>query len=179
MADYIKIPEDRIGVLIGKDGRTKKDIEESAEVSLEIDSETGSVAVEKTGDPIKALKGPEIVKAIARGFPPEVALKLLDDDMMMYESINIKKATSSDSEMREKKGRLIGRDGRTRELMEELTGADVRIYGKTFGVIGSPEQVEIVMTAAEMLLQGASHGTVYSYMERKRNELQRSRMEYY
>lgn len=185
MPEHLKIPDDRIGVLIGTEGETKRRIEELAEVSIEVDSESGAVSVSRgeDADPVRSLKGPRIVKAIARGFPPESALRLLDDvdgdeEMVIYESINIKKATGSDGETRAKKGRLIGRDGRTRELMEELTGAEVRIYGKTFGAIGTPEQVDVATTAAEMLLDGAPHGTVYSYMEDKRNEMKRSGIEY-
>jgi ribosomal RNA assembly protein len=185
MPEHLKIPDDRIGVLIGTDGETKKKVEESAEVEIEVDSESGAVTVTRAedADPVRSLKGPRIVKAIARGFPPESALRLLDDvdgdaSMVVYESINIKKAAGSDSETRAKKGRLIGRNGRTRELMEELTGAEVRIYGKTFGAIGTPEQVEAATTAAEMLLDGAPHGTVYSYMEEKRNEMNSAGIEY-
>jgi len=185
MPEHIKIPDDRIGVLIGTEGETKRRIEDLAEVSIEVNSESGAVSVTRgeDADPVRSLKGPRIVKAIARGFPPESALRLLDDvdgdeEMVIYESINIKKATGSDGETRAKKGRLIGRDGRTRELMEELTGAEVRIYGKTFGAIGTPEQVDVATTAAEMLLDGAPHGTVYSYMEEKRNEMKRSGIEY-
>jgi len=185
MSDHFKIPDDRIGVLIGKDGETKERIESLAEVAIEVDSESGAVSVTRgeDADPVRSLKGPRIVEAIARGFPPGSALRLLDDvdgtaEMVIYESINIKKAVGSDGEMRAKKGRLIGRNGRTRELMEELTGADVRIYGKTFGAIGTPEQVEAATTAAEMLLDGAPHGTVYSYMEEKRNEMNSSGIEY-
>ena len=185
MPEHLKIPDDRIGVLIGTEGETKRRIEELAEVSIEVNSESGAVSVTRgeDADPVRSLKGPRIVKAIARGFPPDSALRLLDDvdgdeEMVIYESINIKKATGSDGETRAKKGRLIGRDGRTRELMEELTGAEVRIYGKTFGAIGTPEQVDVATTAAEMLLDGAPHGTVYSYMEDKRNEMKRSGIEY-
>ena len=185
MPEHFKIPDDRIGVLIGTEGETKSRIEDLAGVSVEVDSESGAVSVTRgdDADPVRSLKGPRIVKAIARGFPPDSALRLLDDidgdeDMVIYESINIKKATGSEGETRAKKGRLIGRDGRTRELMEELTGAEVRIYGKTFGAIGTPQQVDVATTAAEMLLDGAPHGTVYSYMEDKRNEMKRAGIEY-
>ena len=37
----IRIPEDRIGVLIGKSGNTKSEIEKKCSVSLEIDSDSG------------------------------------------------------------------------------------------------------------------------------------------
>ncbi|MFB6270810.1 MAG: pre-rRNA-processing protein PNO1, partial [Halobacterium sp.] len=86
----------------------------------------------------------------------------------------------NDNDLRRKKGRLIGENGRTRELMEELTGASVVIYGSTFGVIGQPNEVDVARSAAEMLLDGAPHGSVYSFLERKRaEELKQQGMEYH
>ena len=176
---HVKIPDDRIGVLIGQGGETMREIEAQAEVRLDIDSESGNVRIEKVGDPVVGLKGPDIVKAIGRGFSPEDALSLLDDDMMMFELIDIEAASRNKNDLRRQKGRLIGEGGRTRELMEELTGASVAIYGSTLGVIGGPQQVEAVREAAEMLLEGAPHGTVYSFLEDKRNELKHKGMEYH
>ena len=176
---HVKVPDDRIGVLIGRGGETMREIEAQAEVRLDIDSESGNVSIEKVGDPVLGLKGPDIVKAIGRGFSPEDALALLDDDMMMFELIDIEAASRNKNDLRRQKGRLIGEGGRTRELMEELTGASVAIYGSTLGVIGGPQQVEAVREAAEMLLEGAPHGTVYSFLEDKRNELKHKGMEYH
>ena len=42
---HIKIPEERVGVLIGPDGSMKKLIEEKSKTLLEIDSESGTVTV--------------------------------------------------------------------------------------------------------------------------------------
>jgi ribosomal RNA assembly protein len=163
---HVKVPDDRIGVLIGGGGETMREIEDRAEVRLDIDSETGNVRVEKVGDPVKGLKGPDIVKA-------------LEDDMMMFDLIDIDAASRNKRDLRRHKGRLIGEDGRTRELMQELTGASVTIYGSTLGIIGGPEQVDAVREAAEMILEGAPHGAVYSFLERKRNELKHKGMEYH
>ena len=176
---HVKVPDDRIGVLIGRGGETMREIEERAEVRLDIDSESGNVRIEKVGDPLLGLKGPDIVKAIGRGFSPEEALALLDDEMTMFELIDIEAASRNKNDLRRQKGRLIGEGGRTRELMEELTGASVRIYGTTLGVIGAPQEVEAVREAAEMLLEGAPHGTVYSFLEDKRDELKHKGMEYH
>jgi ribosomal RNA assembly protein len=55
--------------------------------------------------------------------------------------------------------------------MEELPGAEVVIYGTTVGIIGQPEEVEAVRRAVDMILDGAPHGAVYSFLERKHNEL--------
>ena len=168
---HVTVPKDRIGVLIGEGGETMRDIEERAEVRLDIDSETGSVRVESVGDPIVGLNGPDIVKAIGRGFAPEDALRLLEDDLKMFELVDIEAATRNKKDLRRKKGRLIGEDGRTRELMAELSGADVVVYGTTLGIIGSPEEVNAVRRAVGMILDGAPHGAVYSFLERKHNEL--------
>ncbi|MFB6119817.1 MAG: pre-rRNA-processing protein PNO1 [Halobacteriaceae archaeon] len=180
MPKHVKIPQDRIGVLIGDGGETMRRIESAAEVRLDIDSENGAVAVEQVGDPVLGLQAPDVVQAIGRGFTPDVALSLLDDDMRMFEVIDISRAARNDNDLRRKKGRLIGENGRTRELMEDLTGADVVIYGSTMGIIGDPKEVDVVRSAAEMLLDGAPHGAVYSFLERKRTEeLKHRGMEYH
>ncbi|QPV64759.1 RNA-processing protein [Halosimplex litoreum] len=176
---HVKIPQDRIGVLIGEGGATLREIEDRAEVRLDVDSETGQVKVEQTGDPLTALKGPDIVKAIGRGFAPEEAMRLLDDEMMMFDIIDIDAAARNRNDLQRHKGRLIGEDGRTRELMEELSGASVVIYGSTLGIIGGPEQVDTVREAAEMIIEGAPHGTVYSFLEEKHNEMKHKGLDYH
>ncbi len=166
----VKIPTERIGVLIGEGGETVERIEREAAVNLTIDSENGRVEIESVGDSVKAMTAGDIVEAIGRGFAPEEALTLLDDELRMFDVIDIERAARNDNDLRRQKGRLIGEGGRTRELMEELTGANVVIYGTTMGIIGSPREVEIVRSAADMLLDGAPHGAVYSFLERKRVE---------
>jgi ribosomal RNA assembly protein len=168
---HVTIPQDRIGVLIGEGGATMREIEDRAEVRLDIDSESGSVAVESVGDPVTGMVAPDVVRAVGRGFAPDQALSLLDDDLRRFELIDVAAATRNQKDLQRQKGRLIGEDGRTRELMEELTGAEVVIYGTTVGVIGSPEEVAAVRRAVEMILDGAPHGAVYAFLERKHNEL--------
>ena len=102
---HVKVPDDRIGVLIGRGGETMREIEERAEVRLDIDSESGNVRIETIGDPVTALKGPDIVKAIGRGFAPEDALELLEDEMMMFEIIDIEAAARNKNDLRRQKGR--------------------------------------------------------------------------
>ena len=177
--NHVKIPQERLGALIGEGGETMREIERRAEVRLDIDSESGSVRIRSVGDPITGLRGPEIVKAIGRGFTPETALRLLDDDMMQFHLIDLGAATRNENDLVRKKGRLIGEGGRTRQLMEELTGADVVIYGSTLGIIGQAEAVDTVRRAAVMLIDGAPHGTVYGFLERKQRERKRRNLEYH
>ncbi len=176
---HVKIPQERIGVLIGEGGETMREIESRAEGRLDIDSENGSVAVESVGDPVLGLKGPDVVRAIGRGFAPRDALGLLADEMMMFDVVDVGAAARNKTDLTRMKGRLIGEDGRTRELIEELSGASVVIYGTTFGMIGTPQEVDVARNAAEMLIDGAPHGAVYSFLEEKHTEMKRAGLEYH
>jgi len=42
---FVKIPRERIGVLIGQNGTTKDYIQKKLPVNLDIDSETGDVTI--------------------------------------------------------------------------------------------------------------------------------------
>ena len=167
----IKIPEERIGVLVGPGGSIKHLIEEKTKTTLEIDSETGTVSIASAEDPLQGLRVMDLVKAIGRGFSPERAMAILDDEMLMLDVLDISKMASTKSDMERIKGRIIGKDGRSREIMEQLSGTKVSVYGKTVAVLGYPEQVRVARTAIEMLLDGAPHGNVYSFLEKKHQEL--------
>jgi len=166
---HVKIPGERIGVLIGADGSTKKQIEERSGTTLGIDSESGSVSIDSP-DPINAMRAGEAVKAIGRGFSPEKALSLFDDEALMLDLIDLSDVLPTPKDIKRIKGRIIGKNGRTRELIEGLIDVKISVYGKTVGIIGDPMRVQVARKAIEMLIEGTPHGTVYSYLERKRRE---------
>jgi ribosomal RNA assembly protein len=168
---HIKIPEERVGVLIGPDGSMKKLIEEKSKTLLEIDSESGTVTVESSEDPLMVMRVSDLVRAIGRGFSPERALVILDDEMLMLDVMDLSKMVGTKSDMARLKGRIIGKDGKTREIMEKLSGSKVSVYGKTIALLGYPEQIRVARAAIEMLLDGAPHGNVYSFLEKKHQEL--------
>lgn len=168
---HIKIPADRIGVLVGPSGSVKSMLEEKTGAEMVIDSDTGAVEIVTGEDPIMAMRLAEIVRAIGRGFSPERAYPLLEDEMLMLDIIDLSRVCNTKSDMARIKGRIIGKDGRTREITEKLTGVGISVYGKTVGIIGSPEQIRIARAAIEMLMDGAPHGAVYGYLEKKNQEL--------
>jgi ribosomal RNA assembly protein len=167
----IKIPEERIGVLVGPGGSMKHLIEEKTKTTIEIDSETGTVSIASAEDPLQGLRVMDLVKAIGRGFSPERSIAILDDEMLMLDVLDLSKMIGTKNDMERIKGRVIGKDGRSREIMERLSGAKVSVYGKTVAILGYPEQIRIARTAIEMLLDGAPHGNVYSFLEKKHQEL--------
>jgi len=175
---YLRIPMERVGVLIGKGGETKREIEERTGVKIEVNSETGEVQIISYEDPAEVLRAMNIIRAIGRGFSPERAFKLLEDELMSLDIIDLSEYARNRNDLERIKGRIIGRGGRTREIMEELTGALISVYGKTVAIIGYPEQIQIVRRAIMMLVDGAPHGAVYAYLERMRRELKQMSMNY-
>lgn len=173
---HIKIPGERIGVLVGPSGSVKKMLEERTGAGLDIDSETGAVSIGSSGDPLQAMRLMDVVRAIGRGFSPENALSLLEDEILMLDVMDLSKASSSKSGIDRIRGRIIGKNGRTRETMERLTDCKVSVYGKTVSLIGNPEHVKIARNAIEMLVDGVPHGTVYGYLEKKSQEIVRSEL---
>jgi ribosomal RNA assembly protein len=69
------------------------------------------------------------------------------------------------------RARVIGSNGKTRRLIEELTGSTMSVYGSTVGLIGQPEQVDVARRAVDMILRGSEHATVYRFLERSRAKL--------
>ncbi|MFH1821835.1 MAG: KH domain-containing protein [Methanobacteriota archaeon] len=173
---YVRMPADRIGVAIGPNGETKREIERHTSTRLIFDSGTGSVKIEAGDDPLGVLKAENALKAIARGFSPKRASRLLDEDQFL-EVVNITDfAGDSDRAVSRLKGRVIGEHGKTRENIERMTETYLSVYGKTVATIGTAEQLIVVRQALEMLLSGREHSTVYRFLERKRREARENRV---
>lgn len=169
---YARISAERVGVLIGPEGGTKKRLEEATVTQIWVDSKTGEVAIDESSaaDPVMALKARDVVRAIARGFSEERAFRLLGDDAYL-EILDIKDFAHSKNRVAQIKARLIGSRGKTRRLIEELTGVDVSVWGHTVALIGDSFEMGIAREAVIMLLRGSEHATVYRFLERKRADI--------
>jgi len=176
---FVKIPKERVGILVGPEGKTKKYIEDKLQVKLDIDKE-GSVTVilsENCPDPSLLLRAKDIVTAIGRGFPPETAFRLIRNEDDIFDIIDLRLIFGrSDSDMKRIKGRIIGTEGKTRKLIEELTEADVVVYGHTIGIIGSFTEADAARNALQMIIDGCEHHTMYNYLQKKRTELKKEKM---
>ncbi|MBR6023411.1 MAG: RNA-processing protein [Methanobrevibacter sp.] len=172
--DYLKIPQNRVGALIGKNGEVKKSIEKLTGTILDIDSDDGTVYItprEDMEDPLGVWNANHIVKAIARGFNPEVAMKLIHDDIYLEIMKLPLYVGKSKKALARYKGRIIGANGKTRELITELADVDMAVYGKTVSLIGEMENILVAKEAIEMILNGSRHKSVYSFLENKKETL--------
>jgi ribosomal RNA assembly protein len=178
---FVKIPHDRVGVLIGNEGQVKELLEKRLGVTLEIDSHSGDVKISlspTTKDFSLLLRAKEVVTAIGRGFSPERANRLIEDENSALYLIDLREIFGkSESDIKRVKGRIIGKEGKTRKLIEELTESYISVYGHTIGIIGNIENAQIAKEAIEMLLQGRQHATVYKFLHRKRQEIKRKKLE--
>jgi ribosomal RNA assembly protein len=174
----IKIPKERIGVLIGKGGRVKQQIEKRCGVKIEIDSETGDTMImgNKSVDHLEAFRAIEAITAISRGFSPERAYRLFDDDELIFQQIDLHDyAGKSPNALERIKGRIIGEGGKARRMIEELSGAYISVYGHTVCLIGNFREVKLATDAITMLAKGSMHKTVYNMLQgaKRRDKMDR------
>nr|ANV81044.1 ribosomal RNA assembly protein (KRR1) [uncultured Candidatus Thalassoarchaea sp.] len=171
MEHLARIPKNRIAVLIGKRGSTRKMIEKACKASLHIESNSGDVSVvwpDEGSDPVIKMKLPDVIFAIGRGLAPKRAIQLLEDDVFlrMYD-------------IREWVGR---QPNQTRRMRSRLIGTNgMAIYGSTVLVIGDQESLALATPAIEGILQGSEHGTVLFGLEqdRKRQRIRSYSLETY
>jgi len=173
----LKIPKERVAVLIGKKGEVKRQLEEETKTKIKIDSEEGDVFVEGE-DAISLYSTREIIKAVGRGFNPEIALQLLKPDYA-FELINIDEYAKTKNSLLRLKGRIIGKEGKSRRVIEELTETEISVYGKTAGIIGQTENVSIARKAIENLIKGSTHAKIYKFLEKQRRSLKQKEMVIY
>ena len=170
---FARIPEERLGVLIGPGGVTKRSIEAQTGAKVEVDPEEGEIRISAPdeADPGGVMKARDITLAIGRGFAPDRAFRLLKDDAYLG-IVNIKSVTGrrSKSSIWRIRARLIGEHGRARERIEELSGCFVSVYGSTVALIGKEDQLGRATHAVELLLRGSEHSTVFHMLARQRTD---------
>lgn len=160
MKKAVRVPEERIGVIKA----AMQDIEKRTKTSLHIEGNVVSLE----GDGLQVWIGADVVKAIARGFSPTRAYELLGEKGKELMIIDLSEHFKTKKARERIKGRIIGSGGKTRRIIEDLTGTAISVFGKTVSLIGTPESLEKAKKAIQMLVSGAKHATVYRYLERKR-----------
>ncbi len=164
---------ERIAMVIGHNGETKRDLEDKSRVRLEIDSKLGEIAIDdrNVDDPLRVLKLENIILAIGRGFSPEHAVKLLNDntDLFIFDIHDY--VSKKESHVRRLKSRIIGTEGKTKRILEGLTDSYISVYGHTVSIITDFVSMNIAKRAIDKLLSGSKHATVYRFIESNMRQL--------
>jgi ribosomal RNA assembly protein len=177
----VKVPRDRIGVIIGKNGKVKGQIQDKCNVLIEIDSKTGDAVISSQSKEISTemepFKAVEVITAISKGFSPRRAYRLIDGDEETFQLIDLRDyAGKSSNSMERIKGRIIGEEGKSRRTIEDLTDTYISVYGHSVGLIGKSDQIKIASDAVTMLSKGKSHKTVYNMLQEARRKTKMDRM---
>lgn len=171
----MKIGKNRIAVLIGTDGKIKKEIENALGVKINIESKTGDCEVLPNIDnpnyaTLNVYTAQKIVNAINRGFNPAKAMKLMEEnyDIEVFNLLSI--LGKSEKHIKRVKGRIIGRNGEMRRAIERFAESFVSVYGKTVSVMALYEDLQIARKAINMIIKGIPHHTVLKFLENKYND---------
>ncbi len=166
MQEEVKIPKERIAILIGEKGSTKREIQSKTNTKITVNSHEGDVIINGE-DSFKVIITKNIIKAIGRGFTPKIALKLLNDELIL-DMINIKDFSGKSKKSEERlKSRIIGTRGKARRTLEKMTNTDIRVYGKTVAIIGKQQDVYLARRGAEIILNGAPHSHAYIWIKKQ------------
>ena len=173
----VRIPIERVGVLIGKEGAAKKFLEAELGVKLGIYSKEGLVTIKaesaEKSDPFSATR---VIEAIGRGFSPQRARRLLEEGIV-FEVIDLRDyAGRSANSLERIRGRVIGLKGKSRRVIEELTQCHLSIYGRTVAIIGEASEVQLASNAVKSLATGSQHRTVYNTLQKARTKRKMEKM---
>lgn len=160
MIESIAIPEERIKIL-RKNDNWKKTLEKLTNAKIEL-NDVVSIECE---DYFMLKRLVLVIKAFGRGFNFDDALDLLDEDYQL-EIINVKDYGKSKERQRVLKGRVIGRGGRIKKIIEENCNAKIAVYGKTIGVICKSTEIGKALEAIDMILSGSKHSTVIRFLRK-------------
>ncbi len=166
-AESVLVPESRIAVLIGRNGKTRKEIEEKTSAKLRI-SKTGEVTISGEGESVFLAK--DIVKAIARGFNPRVAFKLLDPNYSL-EIIDLHDFYNTKNSIIRIKGRVIGEKGRIRELIESSTDSYISVFGDTIAIIAPYYTMPYAKESVLKLIRGSKHSSLERFLSTVRERI--------
>ncbi|MDA4119722.1 MAG: KH domain-containing protein [Thaumarchaeota archaeon] len=173
----VRIPVERVGAVIGKEGTTKKFLEEDLGVKLNVDSKEGLVTLKAesaiNADPFTATR---VIEAIGRGFSPQRARRLKDEGTAM-EVIDLRDyAGRSLNSLERIRGRVIGLKGKSRRVIEELTACHLSVYGRTVSIIGDAAEVQLASQAVRSLATGSQHKNVYNTLQKARTKRKMEKM---
>ncbi|MDD3178211.1 MAG: KH domain-containing protein [Candidatus ainarchaeum sp.] len=165
MEDEIKVTKKRLAVIIGENGQTKKDIQKKTSTNLNINSHTGEIIISTKKSFYEIHIAKNILTAISRGFSPEVSFNLLEDNFLL-EIIDLDDFVKNTRNRHEQiRGRVIGKDGHIKKMIEDKLHCFISVYGKTVSIIGYQDNISEVRDVIEKILQGVKHTTVFKMLK--------------
>ncbi len=149
--------------------RNKDELERKLNIKINIKGKKVTIK----GSPIDEYEASLVLDAINLGFSARNALTLKDESKI-FRILNIKDITRKKN-LENVRARIIGREGKTKRTIENITGCDIIIKDNEIGIIGDAESIENVITGISNLVRGTKQSNTYRYLEkmnkRKRESL--------
>ncbi|MFH1306515.1 MAG: KH domain-containing protein [Candidatus Micrarchaeota archaeon] len=164
IVEIVRIPRERVEALKGEGDETLRMLEEKLDLKISVDKE-GDVEIE--GESVNVFFALPVIKAVGRGFEPRIALKLRDDEYGL-KVIDLCDYAKNKKQMTRVKGRIIGENGKAKEIIESEAECNLAIYGHTVGIIGRLDVIDVAATAVFKLAEGTPHSGVYFYLEKNK-----------
>lgn len=165
--EVIRIPQERIKAFSENKGKMIREIEKACKVTLAL-SLDGDVEIE--GEYADVYFAKDVIKAIARGFEPKIALRIYKDDFHLY-IIDLKEFENTTNGIARLKGRIIGENGTMKTEIENATSCYMCIYGKTVSIIAKLDTLEYAKEAIGMLIDGAQHSSVFNFLAKAKQNI--------
>jgi len=165
MIEFVLIPEERLKIFRDKRLLYTRRLRDFLDVKMWAADNVVEIEGE---DAMTVMRAKEIVRAFGRGFDWNDALDLVDDEYML-DVINMTDfAGKSRNRQIVLRGRVIGTDGKSKDIIEKYSGAKVAVHGKTVSIIGKWENVKVARDAIKALLSGAKHAGVFKTLEERK-----------
>ncbi|MBM3233860.1 hypothetical protein FJZ19_02070 [Candidatus Pacearchaeota archaeon] len=146
----------------GKILRERKKIEKNLDVKI-----TGKgKKIEIKGSEIDEYVACCILEAIEAGFSIENSIALKEQDYLL-EKIQIKNLTKRKN-LSQVRARIIGKNGKTLDLIEELSDCFIVLHANIVYIIGRAEDIKKAINAITKIIHGSKQSSVYSYLEKQK-----------
>ena len=121
------------------------------------------------GDTLEEYDAIKVFDAIQFGFSIKKSLLLKQEDFI-FRKIHVRDHTKRN--LRDIQSRLIGKNGKTKRIISEISGCEILIKEGEVGIVGYFEDVENTSTALISLIKGSKQSNMYKYLEKmnKRND---------
>lgn len=159
--------EEEISNIVGKKGRNIKELKRMLNINIKI---VGNIVEIRDLGKLNMYETISIIDALALGFSAKKAVQLQDPNYL-FERINLKTRLRK-TRRKVIKSRIIGKEGKTIDIIQKMTGCDIKIFDNTVGIIGKEENVELAKRAIEKLMRGAPHSVVYKWLAHESEKLE-------
>ena len=140
--------------------RTKKELEKALNIKITIQGR--KVTIEGTS--LNEYEASLVLDAINFGFSAKKALSLKNEEAL-FRIINIKDFTRK-KKLKDVRARIIGREGRTRKTIENITNCDIIIKDNEIGIIADAESIEEIIASITNLIRGTKQSNTYKHLEK-------------